>query len=453
MVYRFSQKLALIQKISIRPCVRSVPAVAAVFLCALTAPAAAAPVKTELQRLLETHPRLMSVRKRITSSEHRIRAARSGYLPSVSLSGDTGKEYVDSPSRRSTEGKAFFDTRKATTLTITQNLFDGFGTGSSTRIAELGKEVAQETYHIAEQTILFDGVRAYVNVLKQSKLIEIAKQNEQTLQEQLQLESARVERGSGLAVDVLQAKSRLQLARERVVTIQGDLRQAQSAYVELFDRPANPAAMQIPDAPPNQLPETLDGAVEIAVNESAVIRRSENAVDIASEQRTVAEATYWPRLDLVSEGSWEKDVDGIAGTRREGRLILRAEWDIFDGFLTPARSAAASSDYRAALDVRLDTDRDVRDRVRRAWAQFRTTADQRDLLQNAVNIAAEVFEARRKLRQRGRESVINLLDAENELNTARLRYTDARFNHVIAAYRLLLQVGRLDADTLDLKRP
>ena len=88
--------------------------------------------------------------------------------------------------------------------------------------------------------------------------------------------------------------------------------------------------------------------------------------------------------------------------------------------------------------------------MRRAWAQYQTTAEQRDLLENAVNIASEVFEARKKLRQRGRESVINLLDAENELNTARLRFNDASFNHVIAAYRLLLQTGRLNPDTLNL---
>ena len=289
-----------------------------------------------------------------------------------------------------------------------------------------------------------------MNVLKHTKLLEIAKLNEQTLLDQLDLESARVERGSGLAVDVLQAKSRLQLARERVVTIQGDLRQAKSSYFELFDRPPNPTKMRLPAIPVSDLPKTSDGAVTIAVDESAVLKRSMNAVDIASEQRNVEDSSFWPRIDLVSEGSWEDDVDGTPGVRREGRVILHAAWDLFDGFLTPSRSARATADYGAALDSRLDTDRDVRDRVRRAWAQYQTTAEQRDLLENAVNIASEVFEARKKLRQRGRESVINLLDAENELNTARLRFNDASFNHVIAAYRLLLQTGRLNPDTLNL---
>lgn len=410
------------------------------------------PLTEELRHLLDTNPRLKAAQKGVSSAEQGIREARAGYFPKVNLSGDIGQEYVDSPSRRSTQGEDFFDTRRATTLTVTQNLFEGFRTSASEKIAALEKDVSSVRYRITEQTLLFDGIRAYVNVLKQSKLLEIAKQNETTLQDQLELESERVERGSGLAVDVLQAKSRLQLARERVVSILGDLRNAHSIYIELFNRPAVPNQMTVPVVPRGALPETLDGAVSIAAAENAVLKQSRNVVEIASERRTVEQSTFWPRIDLVGEGSWEKNVDGVPGVRREGQVTVRAVWDIFDGFLTSARSSRASVDYSAALDGRRTIDRDVRNRVRQAWSRYRTTRDQEELLQNAVNIASEVFEARQKLRQRGRESVINLLDAENELNSARLRHTDSSFNHVLAAYRVLLQTGRLTPDTLQLSK-
>ena len=411
---------------------------------------AAAPLDTELSHLLQTHPRISAARKGIEASEAGIDEARSGYFPSVSLSGEVGPDYADSPSRRSVQGEAFSDTRRTSTLTVTQNLFEGFRTDAETRIARLRKDVSSHTYRITEQTYLFNGIQAYLNVLKQSRLLDIAKINEQTLQEQLQLENARVERGSGLAVDVLQAKSRLQLARERVVTIFGDLRLAMSIYMQLYGRPAVPAEMSMPTPPRDALPETLEGAIEIAKAENVVLRRSLTQVDIASEQRTVAESTYWPRIDIVGEGTLEKDTDGVAGINREGKVVLRAVWDLFDGYLTPAKTARASAEYGVALDSRLETDRDVRDRVRRAWEQYRTSLAQRDLLENAVNIAAEVFEARKKLRQRGRESVIVLLDAENELNNARLRYNAAVFDYTASAYRLLLQTGRLNPETLGL---
>lgn len=412
--------------------------------------ASARPLQSELQHLLTTHPRLQAAQKDVKSAEQNIRAARSGYFPNVSLSGDVGQEYVDSPSRRSTQGEDFFDTRKSTTLTVTQNLFDGFRTSSGEQIANLRKGVSAERLHITRQSILFDGIRSYLNVLKQSRLLDIAKNNERTLQDQLELESARVERGSGLAVDVLQAKSRLQLARERVVSLLGDLREAHSVYIELFDRPAVPQDMTVPGIPDADLPKTMEGAVGIASGESPVLKLSRNTVEIASEQRIAGKSTFWPRIDLVGEGSWEQDVDGIPGVRREGQVTVRAVWDIFDGFLTPARSSRAAVNYSAALDRRRNVDRDVQNRVRQAWSRYLTSGEQRELLDNAVNIASEVFEARKKLRQAGRETVINVLDAENELNSARLRFTDATFNHILASYRVLFQTGRLTPETLKL---
>lgn len=414
--------------------------------------ASARSLQEELQHLLNTHPLLQADKQDIEEAKEGIREAQAGYFPKVSLSGDIGKEYVDSPARRSVQQEDFFDTRRATKLTVTQNLFDGFKTSSKEQIAKLRKGESTTDFYIRQQSLLFDGVRGYLNVLKQTRLLDIAKKNERTLKEQLDLESARVERGSGLAVDVLQAKSRLQLARERVVSLLGDLREAHSVYLELFNRSAVPTQMTLPQTPRDSLPETMEGAVSIAGTENPALKLSKYKVDIASEQRTENQSTFWPRIDLVGEGSWEKDVDGIPGVNREGQVIVRAVWDIFDGFLSPARSSKAAARYSAELDRRRNVDRDVQNRVRQAWSRYRTSREQRDLLENAVNIASEVFEARKKLRQAGRESVINVLDAENELNSARLRYTNATFNHILASYRVLFQTGRLTPETLNLAK-
>lgn len=414
--------------------------------------AVARSLQDELQHLLVTHPLLQADKNDVDAAEEDIREAQSGYYPKVSISGDIGKEYVDSPSRRSTEQEDFFDTRRSTTLQVTQKLFDGFRTSSKTQIAKLQKDRANTDLDIRQQSIIFDGVRGYLNVLKQSRLLDIAKKNERTLQEQLDLESARVEKGSGLAVDVLQAKSRLQLARERVVSLLGDLREAHSVYIELFSKPAVPTQMILPPIPGAMLPETAEAAVSIARADNPALKRSQYNVDIASEQRAEKQSTFWPRIDLVGEGSLEENVDGIPGVRREGQVIVRAVWDIFDGFLTPARSSAAAARYSAALDRRRNADSDVRDKVRKAWSKYRTSGEQRELLENAVNIASEVFVARKKLRQAGRDSLINVLDAENELNSARLRFTDATFNHILASYRVLFQTGRLTPETLDLSK-
>jgi len=61
-----------------------------------------------------------------------------------------------------------------------------------------------------------------------------------------------------------------------------------------------------------------------------------------------------------------------------------------------------------------------------------------------------VFIARRKLRQAGKETVINVLDSENEVNNARINLTDASYDSSIAVYRVLQGMGRLDVNHLQL---
>jgi len=79
------------------------------------------------------------------------------------------------------------------------------------------------------------------------------------------------------------------------------------------------------------------------------------------------------------------------------------------------------------------------------------TARQRvALLENAVNIASEIFTARRKLREAGKETILNMLDAENEVINAQINYTSATFDERIAIYQLMLAMGRLNAAYLNL---
>jgi adhesin transport system outer membrane protein len=62
-----------------------------------------------------------------------------------------------------------------------------------------------------------------------------------------------------------------------------------------------------------------------------------------------------------------------------------------------------------------------------------------------------VFVARRRLREAGKETVINVLDAENEVNRARINLTIASSDSIVATYRVLQGMGRLDVKHLMLR--
>ncbi|MCH7726209.1 MAG: TolC family protein, partial [Planctomycetes bacterium] len=107
---------------------------------------------------------------------------------------------------------------------------------------------------------------------------------------------------------------------------------------------------------------------------------------------------------------------------------LQATWELFSGFATRADTAAAAHEYSAALNNRGFVDRKVVEDLRVAWQQLKTARERVVLLQNAVNIASEVHDARRKLREAGKETVLNVLDAENEVFSAQINATGAEYD-------------------------
>ncbi len=112
------------------------------------------------------------------------------------------------------------------------------------------------------------------------------------------------------------------------------------------------------------------------------------------------------------------------------------------------RAQQTSYEKSARENDLVQTRRKTEESVRIAWNTLKTAEERVMLLDNAVNIASEVFESRKKLRESGKETVINVLDAENEVFNARINYVSALYDARIAAYEVLRSMGRLEVSSV-----
>ncbi len=409
------------------------------------------PLDQELLHLLETHPQIKSQIKAVESARKGVDAVLADYMPTVNVTADMGPEHIDNPTTRSSRdgGKDWNRVRNVAGFTVTQNLFDGFATSAAVQSARMSVAVADFTLDGTVQNTLFEGVNAYIGVLRQKRLIELASGNEDNISTQLNLEDSRVSRGSGVAVDVLQAKSRLQIAKERRISFEGALNKAVATYIQAFDHAPNLDLLTDPPPPVELIPETLDEVLEIALEENPAITNSQATIEVARIARKTVEAEYFPTIDLVGAMNYEKHNNATLGTRRDYSLLVELSWDLFTGFSTKATAAQAAYDYRAAMDNHEYIARKVQEQTRIAWEDLLTARRRLELLENAVNIATEVFDSRKKLREAGKETVINVLDAENEIYNAQINYTSASYDERVAIFQLLLSMGRLNAAALE----
>ena len=407
----------------------------------------------ELGGLLLSHPQIESRQQSAAAAKEGVAVARAGYLPTVRLLGDSGPEWVSSVDRTTNQGNAFFRGRETLGVTATQHLFDGMATDASVEAAKASRRIAGADLRTIRQNALLEGASAYLLVLRSLELIQFATDSERMVREQLNLEDERVQKGGGISSDVLAAKQRLQTAKEARVHFQGDLQAATAKYLQVFGHPPETAKMSEPPVPASLVPDTVESAVAVSVEENPTVETANHAIDLAQERRNAADAGYFPNLDLVSRWDYSDGQAGIDGMRRDWSVLVTASWEVFSGFKTQSAVAQAAHEHGASQDNLRYAIRKAEEQVRTSWYKMLNARERVDLLDNAAALAEEVWAATKRRREAGKATVREVLDEETRINDARIGYTAAYFDWVTATYELLAAMGRLEVDTLTVAQP
>jgi adhesin transport system outer membrane protein len=412
--------------------------------------AAAQSLREELRELIRAHPRIENMRAQVRESDEVVRQSRAGFLPNLSATGSFGAEMVSNPSTRLANTDNEKVRSNALGLELRQPLYDGGLAWNDTDAALLQREAGARALDLLVQEVTLDGTLAYIQILRLSELIRVARARERTIRKQEDLETERVERGAGIEVDVLQAKSRLQLAIEARVDLEGQLRSAVARYITLFQRQPDITRMRLDPIPVDFVPEGLDEALYIASTQNPRLSSLEFLTRAARVNVDVQRSAFFPSLDLVGRWDHESNTGGTRNVTKEMAVLLEMSWEIFAGFRNEATVAAAREALIQSLTSADNGVREVKEQVRQAWSKLENTRMRKELLINAVSIAQEVFSARQQLRDIGKATSLEVLDAENEVFQAEQNLIRADYDNRAAAYELAFAMGRLSPAVLDL---
>jgi adhesin transport system outer membrane protein len=416
-------------------------------------PAHARPIDEELRNLVVEHPLLKSTRLSVESADKSRAAARSGYYPRVSLSADAGRESITTQSYSNGNVTPPIDTdlnRRKAGLVVEQNLYAGGRTEGAVAVAGLDMQLQQSNLQSTTQEVLLEGVTAYVQIARYLTLASLARRNEETTQQQLELETSRVERGGGIAVDAMAARGRLQLVKERRVFYAQGLREAMANYQQVFGHEPDIGRLQQVGIFQERIPRTLDEALAQARDMSPRLKEALLQSQKAQAQIGIERAANMPSVDLVASHLRDRNANALA-RRDESSLLLRMNWPLFSGFETQNRVAAASANHQSLVEREAAVNNRLAESVRVAWNQLTNGREREELLESAAGISYDVMQSRKRLRDAGRETVIFVLDAEVEYYGALSNRINAMHDSVLASYRLLAAMGALTPAALGLE--
>lgn len=397
-----------------------------------------------VQSVIESNPDVRtSVYTKLATGQE-VRQARAGYFPELGINAWAGIREFEEPVDENLDPWEF-------TLSLRQNVFRGFQ--DVNEVDRTKYKTQSEAYFlqsVSENTAL-DASRAYIEVLRKQEFVDLANENlklHQKIADQIRLRS---ESGVDRKADMNQVETRLALARSNVVVTEINLMDAKTAYMRVIGN--MPENLVKPEVPAEAIPPTLEETQQKAFEQHPTLKQADVDLLERQAQSDVAEAPFWPIVDIEVDKRWYDELEtGLNTDTEELTAILRVRYNFFKGWKDKARKVETTYLVSEAREIRNNSHRQLIELVRLAWMAKKASEDREQYLQDRVKSSEETATAYSRQWDIGKRTLLDVLDAEAERIQAKEQLIDSQYDGLFAKYRLLNSMGTL-VHTLGLKWP
>lgn len=413
----------------------------------LAAPALADTLREALVMAYDTNPTLQSARAQQRAIDEGVPIARAAGLPAAS-SGASYTEFVDKtasspllPNRNFSAG-----------VDLGMPVYAGGGIRNAVRAAETRVVAGQADLRGVESEIFAATVTAYMDVILAEAVVGFSRTNVQRLEVNLQATSDRFEIGDLTRTDVAQSQSRLAQARGSARAAEARLIAARESYIQAVGKA--PHNLQAPPALPG-LPANPEAAVAVALDNNPDLIAANQRTKAAGFDVKTAGAGRLPRVSVFAGADYSDalnsiKVAGAAQSSTSATAGVQMTIPLFQGGLPAARRRQAQALEGAAIEQAIAVERAVIANVRAAYAQWQAASDVILSSETAVSAAELSLEGVRAENTVGNRTILDILDAENELLDAQVQLATAKRNAYVAGFGLLSAMGKAEARDLGL---
>jgi outer membrane protein len=444
------------------------PVLAGIALIVMALPPSASPGRAEtmsgaLALAYAGNPDMNQQRAGVRASDENLPRATSTWRPTATATAQYGYNHLEETSASGSSSgasavtgipsasAALRDNTATWTygLTVTQNLFNGNRTVNGVRQAESNIFGARETMRNTEENTLLNGATAYMNVLRDTAILDLRKNNIIVLQEQLRQTVDRFTVGEVTRTDVAQAESSLASARSDYFTAQANLETSIANYRQVIG--VQPTRLEPARTIESLLPRTLGVAVQLALAEHPQVQAALHAVDAAALQVKLVEGELYPTLNLVGSVQNNYNFFGVPGVRIfNGSIVGQLSIPIYEAGEVYARARQAKETLGQAR-LQADLQRDlVRATVVSSWGQL--DAARATIYSSKASVKSNeiALDSIRQEAEVGQRTTFDVLFQQQQLLNARVVLVTAQRDRVVASYSVMAAIGRLTAANLNL---
>jgi adhesin transport system outer membrane protein len=391
-----------------------------------------------VQQVMEQHLDLVQAEAGSRQAEEKLKEAESGRLPQTRLTGNVGPQ---NQQIQLTNRSAQY-TQQLVQLGVSVPIYDS-GLNAQIKQRDAGTLVANWQLTSVRQQLVLHTVEVYAELYRQATLTELARENlknHRTYVSQVK-EIAKVD--IGRSAELPMAQSRVALAESVLISRLAKLEAARIDWTLHTNLPSPEISYETSNAkklielPMPKLPETVDLAVEEAIQNSPQLQKAMAELEVAKHGIDGAKSTYLPKFNAEANGRYGKDYSNILGQQSNWYVGVAMDWTLP---INPSRGHSVSAAQEAMYAANSARDRlaqQIRASIETQWYQMLAGQSSLTTFIAYVSSAEQALQAYKEQFKIGRRSLLDVLNAENELFTARSNASSTEIDLLLASWRLV----------------
>jgi outer membrane protein len=415
----------------------------------LSPPAQAETLRDALVAAYETNPNLTAAREGQKATNEGVPLAKAAGRPQASGSASYTENFPRSDGTNFSPDRIF-----SVGTNVSAPLYAGGGIKNSIRSAENRVEAGLANLRGTESAIFSAVVGAYMDVIRDESIVELNRAQVGVLQVNLEATKDRFEIGDLTRTDVAQSEARLALAVGNMEGARANLIRSKEVYIQLVGR--EPGDLEAPPPLPN-LPAAPDEAVNVSLaNNPDLIAAKEN-LEAAGFDRRAANAGRLPTVSAVGGSTHSNNLGSIDTVlpydrwSNSAQIGIRATIPLYQGGEGSARIRQAQARLGQAQELEIAAERDAIAQTRASYASWRASNEVIVASERAVSANELSLEGVRAENSVGNRTILDILNAEQELLNSKVQLVTARRNAYVAGFSLLAAMGRAEARDLGLE--
>jgi outer membrane protein len=296
-----------------------------------------------------------------------------------------------------------------------------------------------------------------MDVIRDESIVELNRAQVGVLTVNLEATRDRFEIGDLTRTDVAQSEARLALATSSLESARSNLIRSKEIYIQLVGR--EPGRLEAPPPLPN-LPETPDTAVNVALENNPDLISAREGREAASFDRRAANAARLPTVSVFTSPSYSNALNSVSsnipGFQADNSSFtaqagVRATIPLYQGGQPAAQIRQAQARLGQAQELEIAAEREVIAQTRASYASWKAAQDVIRASERAVSANELSLEGTRAENSVGNRTILDILNAEQELLNSKVQLVTARRNAYVAGFTLLAAMGRAEARDLGLE--